>query len=51
MNFEGKRRRAMGQLPRHVSMLSAVRNVIGPTQLDIWKDTIGLTSTNINCSY
>ena len=51
MNFEEKRRRAMDQLPRHVKCASTVENVIGPTQLDIWIDTIGPTSTNITYSY
>ena len=29
-------------------MLSIVKNVIGPSQLDIWIDTIGLTSIKKN---
>ena len=41
----------MEKLPRHVSVLSIAKNAIGPAQLDIWVDTIGLTSINITYSY
>ena len=42
-----RRRIAMDQLPRHVKVLSIVKNVIESTQLDIWIDIIGRTSINV----
>ena len=36
----------MDQLPRHVKRALYCEE-LGPTQLDIWIDTIGLTSINI----
>ena len=51
MNFEEKRRRDMDQLPRHVKRAFYCEECDRSIQLDIWIDTIGLTSTNITYSY